>query len=150
MFAILPAWGLFNAAAMLVGQNLGAQQPDRAARSVWLTGTYTMAFLAAVAIVFVAAAEPLVAIFNDDPAVLAVGTQALRVISYGYIFYARGMVMMQAFNGAGDTMTPRGRTWSASGAVRSRSPGSSPAWRRLVRTASSGRWCCRRHCWRSS
>ena len=109
VFAILPAWGLSNAAATLVGQNLGAKQPGRAERAVWLTGAYNMAFLAGVTVVFIGAADPLVAVFNDEPVVRGVGAQALRVISSGYVFYAWGMVMMQAFNGAGDTMTP---TWA--------------------------------------
>jgi len=108
IFAVLPAWGLSNAAATLMGQNLGARQPDRAGRAVWLTGAYNMAFMALVTLVFLFAAGDLIVLFNADPEVIAIGSEALRVISYGYVFYAWGMVMTQAFNGAGDTMTP---TW---------------------------------------
>ena len=106
VFTIMPAWGLTNAAATLVGQNLGAGKPDRAERSVWLTGYATTAFMALVCVIYVLFSEAIVRIFTADPAVVAAGAECLRVVSYGYIAYAWGMVMPQAFNGAGDTMTP--------------------------------------------
>jgi putative MATE family efflux protein len=108
VFAFLPAWGFSNAAATLVGQNLGARHPDRAERAVWLTGFYTMVFLAGVTVVFVLFAPRIVAIFTDHPETAAVAVQALRILSYGYILYAWGMATVQGFNGAGDTVTP---TW---------------------------------------
>lgn len=106
IFALLPSWGMANAAATLVGQNLGARKPDRAEKSVWLAGFYNMVFLGLVAVVFIVFARPVVGIFTRDPGVVPVAAGALRIISYGYVSYAWGMVMMQAFNGAGDTVTP--------------------------------------------
>jgi len=106
IFALLPAWGLSNAAATLVGQNLGARQPERAARSVWLTGLYNMIFMCGVTVVFVLFTRPVIGLFTQDPDVLPTGIEALRIVSYGYAFYAWGMVMTNAFNGAGDTFTP--------------------------------------------
>jgi putative MATE family efflux protein len=105
---LLPSWGMSNAAATLVGQNLGAQKPERAARSVWLAGHANAVFLTGVALVFIFFAEYLIRFFTDDPTVIQYGVDAMRYISYGYIFYGYGMVMAQAFNGAGDTVTP---TW---------------------------------------
>jgi putative MATE family efflux protein len=108
IFVVLPAWGMSNAAATLVGQNLGARNPERAARSAWLTGYYNMAFMLAVTFAFVVFPRPMIAFFTKDPVALETGVECLRIISYGYAFYAWGMVMMNAFNGAGDTLTP---TW---------------------------------------
>jgi len=106
IFVILPSWGLSNAAATLVGQNLGAKQPDRAEKSVWRTGFYNVLFLGGIGVCFVLFAEPVIRLFTQDPAVTLLAVSCLRIISYGNIGYAYGMVMLQAFNGAGDTVTP--------------------------------------------
>jgi putative MATE family efflux protein len=106
VFFILPAWGLSNAAATLVGQNLGANQPERAEKSVFLTAKYNAVFMTGVTLLFVFFAGPIIHIFSKDPAVQKIGAQALMIIGTGYIFYGVAMVMIQALNGAGDTKTP--------------------------------------------
>jgi putative MATE family efflux protein len=106
VFLILPSWGLSNAAATLVGQNLGAKKPERAEQAVWRTGFYNMLFLGSVGVIFILKAESLARLFTQDPAVVPLAAACLRIVSYGNIGYAYGMVMMQAFNGAGDTVTP--------------------------------------------
>jgi len=108
VFFILPAWGLSNAAATLVGQNLGAKQPERASKSVLLTAKYNAVFMSVVMLLFVLFASPIISIFTKESAVQNVGRIALQIIGTGYIFYGIGMVMIQALNGAGDTRTP---TW---------------------------------------
>ncbi len=106
IFVILPSWGLSNAAATLVGQNLGAGHPQRAEQAVWRTGLYNMLFLGLIGVVFILTATPLVRLFTHDPAVVPLAASALRILSYGNVAYAYGMVMLQSFNGAGDTVTP--------------------------------------------
>ena len=108
MFTMMPAWGMSNAAATLVGQNLGAQQPDRAEASVWRIGWYNMAYLLLVAVLFFAFPRAIVAVFTDDAKVIAIGAEWLRILSYSLFVYGWWMVSVQAFNGAGDTTTP---TW---------------------------------------
>lgn len=98
--------GTEQRAATLVGQNLGAGQPDRAAQAVWRTGFYNMLFLGTIGIFFVVFATPVVKLFVDDPSVIPIAALALRTFSCGNVGYAYGMVMLQAFNGAGDTFTP--------------------------------------------
>jgi putative MATE family efflux protein len=108
IFTLLPSWGLANAAGTLVGQNLGAKRPDRAQKAVWTAGFLNILLLGIVAIVFIANPAIFIRLFTGELKVVVAGAECLRIISYGYLFYALGMVMVQAFNGAGDTVTP---TW---------------------------------------
>ncbi len=106
IFIILPAWGLSNAVATLVGQNLGAEKPDRAERSVRKIAKYNIIYMLSVAVVLLILAEWLIQLFSSDPVVIAYGVDCLRLISLGNGFFAIGMILIQAFNGAGDTKTP--------------------------------------------
>ncbi len=106
IFILLPSWGLSNAAATLVGQNLGAKHPRRAERAVWITGLVNMTFLGIIGIVFTSVPVPFIRIFIEDPEVIRAGASCLRILGIGFFTYSFGMVMIQAFNGAGDTFTP--------------------------------------------
>jgi putative MATE family efflux protein len=106
MFALLPAVGLSNAAATLVGQNLGAGKPERAEKSVWKAAYINAAVLGAVSLIFLIFSRSIVGIFTDEANVQAYGTECLHIVAYGFIFYAFGMVLESSFNGAGDTWTP--------------------------------------------
>jgi putative MATE family efflux protein len=108
IFGILPSWGLSNAAATMVGQALGAKKPDRADASVWVASRYNLAFLGSLGVIFAVFAPDIVALFGEDPEVTHIAARALRIIALGFPLYAFGMVITQAFNGAGDTWTP---TW---------------------------------------
>ena len=108
MFFMLPAWGLSNAASTLVGQNLGAQQLERAEQAVIQTAKYNVVYMAIITILSLAGAKTFVSFFTNDLQIQAVAVQAIRIMSLGYIFYGIGMVLINAFNGAGDTWTP---TW---------------------------------------
>lgn len=106
MFVLMPAWGMSNAAATLVGQSLGASAPDRAEAAVWQIGRYNMAYLVAVSVVFFLFPQALIGFFTDDARVVAIGAEWLRILSYSLFVYGWWMVAVQAFNGAGDTVTP--------------------------------------------
>lgn len=106
IFALLPSWGISNAAATMVGQNLGARKPDRAERAVWQSAFYNMLFLGSVGAIFLAFAPQIITLFSGDPEVHRYGVASLRIISGGFLFFAYGMVLTQSFNGAGDTWTP--------------------------------------------
>lgn len=106
LFALLPSWGMSNAAATMVGQALGAKKPDRAERAVWIAGFYNMIFLGIVGLIFVLFASQIIGLFTHEPNVVPYGVDCLRIVAAGFLFYAWGMVITQSFNGAGDTGTP--------------------------------------------
>ena len=106
LFTLMPAWGMSNAAATLVGQNLGAGHPDRAESAVWRTGAYNMVFMVAVSVLYFVYNQELIGLFSGNANVIAIGAEWLRILSYSYFVYGWWMVSVQAFNGAGDTATP--------------------------------------------
>jgi putative MATE family efflux protein len=106
VFTLLPAWGMANAAATMVGQNLGAKQPERAEKAVWRTGFFNMIFMGFIMIIFLAFSRPIVSFFTTDLAVIDAAANCLSIVSLGYVFFAYGMIIVQSFNGAGDTRTP--------------------------------------------
>ncbi len=106
MFTLMPSWGMSNAAATLVGQNLGAKQAERAETSVWKTGKYNAIFMISISVIYLLFAKYIIGLFSEVPDVVEYGALSLQVITAGYVFYAYGMVIIQAFNGAGDTKTP--------------------------------------------
>lgn len=106
VFALLPSWGISNAAATLVGQNLGANQPQRAEKSVWAVGKVNIWLMGTISIVLILFPSAFILLFIDEPGVIKSGIMSLRIISFGFVFYGLGMVMVQALNGAGDTVTP--------------------------------------------
>jgi putative MATE family efflux protein len=106
VFALLPSWGMANAAATMVGQALGAGKPDRAEQAVWRAGFYNMICLGVVGLLFVLFARRIVGLFTSDSNIVPYGVDCLRIVAYGFLFYAWGMVITQSFNGAGDTWTP--------------------------------------------
>ena len=108
IFALLPSWGLANAAATMVGQALGAGKPERGEQAVWRAAFYNLVFLGLAGVAFIVFANPIAHLFTKDPIVASIAASCLRIISYGYVFYAYGMVLTNSFNGAGDTWTP---TW---------------------------------------
>ena len=106
IFTLLPAWGFSNAAATMVGQNLGANQPDRAEKAVWRTGMFNMAFMGTIMILFFLFGSNIASFFTDEKEVIDNASKCLSIFAMGYLFYAFGMVLVQSFNGAGDTKTP--------------------------------------------
>jgi Na+-driven multidrug efflux pump len=106
LFALLPSWGMANAAATMVGQALGAGNPRRAEQAVWKAGFYNMIFLGIVGLLFILFAPQIIGFYTSDPNVAQYGIDCLRIVAYGFLFYAYGMVLGQSFNGAGDTWTP--------------------------------------------
>jgi Na+-driven multidrug efflux pump len=106
LFALLPSWGMANAAATMVGQALGAKDPERAERAVWIAGFYNMIFLGIIGLIFIFFAPQIIWLYTGEQDVAKYGVDCLRIVAYGFLFYAYGMVLGQSFNGAGDTWTP--------------------------------------------